>query len=231
MRVAVAGGSGVVGRLVVAELARGGHDPVVVARSAGVDLLTGAGLEGALTGCTAVVDVSNVATTSARRSRAFFASATRRLLDAAADARVEHVLLLSIVGVDEVDLGYYQGKRLQEQLVRRSPLPWTVLRATQFLEFPGQVLDRSSGPVALVPRMRSQPVAAREVAAHLVSLLAQPPAGDAVAIAGPEQHEVVDLARELLEARGSHRRVVPVRLPGAVGRGLAGGMLLPAAST
>jgi uncharacterized protein YbjT (DUF2867 family) len=227
MRIAVAGGTGVVGRHLVAALRGAGHEPVVLARSVGVDLTTGAGVDDALRGVGAVVDVSNVATTRRSAAEAFFAAATGSLLEAGRRAGVGHHVVLSIVGVDRVELGYYLGKRLQERLVLDSGVPVTVLRATQFHEFAGQLLDRVAGPVALVPRMRVQPVAAREVAGALAGLVAGPAVGRAPEIAGPEEHDLVDLARRYLRARGRRRPVLAVPLPGAAGRQIADGALLP----
>lgn len=194
MRVAVAGGTGVVGRHVVSLLRERGSEPVVLARSQGVDLLTGAGLEQQLTGVEAVVDLSKVTTTSRRRSIGFFTGTTGRLLEAGRRAGVRHHVALSIVGVERVELGYYAGKRAQEQLVLTGPVPGSVLRATQFHEFAGQLLDRVRGPVAVIPRMLVQPVAACEVARALVDLAAAPPVGMAPELAGPQELELVELA-------------------------------------
>ncbi len=227
MRVAVAGGTGVVGRHVVGLLRERGQEPVVLARSHGVDVLTGAGLEQQLTGVEAVVDVSNVTTTSRRRSVAFFTGSTGRLLEAGRRAGVRHHVALSIVGVERVDLGYYAGKRAQEQLVLAGPVPGSVLRAAQFHEFAGQLLDRVRGPVAVIPRMLVQPVAAREVARALVDLAAAPPVGVAPELAGPQELELVELARQVQHARRSRRPVLGVRLPGRGGRAMAQGALLP----
>ena len=227
MRVAVAGGTGLIGRLVVARLAEAGHDVAVLARARGVDLTTGAGLDAALDGCRVVVDVTNTGTMSARRARDFFGGVTRHLLAAGGRAGVEHVLALSIVGVDRVGLGYYRGKLHAEEVLAAGPLPWTVLRATQFHQFAGQYLARGRGPVALVPRFPSRPVAAAEVADRLVALALGPAAGRATPIAGPEVIGLPELARRLLRARGSRRLVVPVPVPGAAGRAAARGGLLP----
>ncbi|MDX3072887.1 SDR family oxidoreductase [Streptomyces sp. NPDC088354] len=226
MRIAVAGGTGWVGRMVVESVRAAGNVPVVLARSAGVDLTTGAGLDAALQGCAAVIDVSNVTTTGARKSVAFFEAATTRLLTAGTRAGVGHHVALSIVGCDRVDFGYYMGKRRQEELVLSGPVPNTVLRATQFHEFAAQMLARR-GPV-MAPRMRSQPIAAREVAEALVRLVGAAPAGLVPDLAGPEVLEMDDMVRRLARARGERRFIVPVRLPGATGRALAGGALLPA---
>jgi uncharacterized protein YbjT (DUF2867 family) len=216
-----------VGRMVVAAAREAGHEPVILARSAGVDLMTGAGLEPALDGADVVVDVSNVTATSARRSTAYFGQTTRRLLDAGKRAGVKHHLALSIVGCDRVDFGYYLGKRRQEQLVLEADVPGSVLRATQFHEFAGQLLTRLPGPVKAVPLMRSQPVAAREVAEALVGLAVQAPVGMAPELAGPQEEDMTVLARRVLRAEGRRALVVPLRLPGATGRAMAGTGLLP----
>lgn len=227
MRIAVAGGTGVVGRHVVEAARESGHDPVVVSRSLGVDVTTGDGLDLALAGAEAVIDTTGVTTTSRRRSVRFFTAASTHLLAAAHRAGARHYVALSVVGVDRVDLGYYVGKRRQEDLVLSGPVPASVLRATQFHEFPGQVLARSRGPVALVPRMRIRPVAAREVAEALVALAERPPGGLVPELAGPQVHELVDLARQVLPATGGRRLLLPVRLPGAAGGAMADGGLLP----
>lgn len=131
MRIAVAGGTGLVGARVVAELTRQGDDPVVLARSHGVDLTDGTGLGSALDGVDAVVDVANVTTTSRRRSVAFFTAATTQLLAAAARAGAGHVVTLSIVGADTVDVGHHLGKRRQEEPLAAGPVPWTDVRGRQ----------------------------------------------------------------------------------------------------
>ncbi|MGC5566920.1 SDR family oxidoreductase [Streptomyces sp. FR-108] len=231
MRVAVAGGTGLVGRYVVQELTAAGHDPVVLARSRGVDLVTGAGLDAAMAGAEAVVDVSNLETTRARTAIAFFDSAGRHLLDAGALAGVRHHVVLSIVGLERVGLGYYQGKLRQEEVVTKgAAVPWTVLRATQFHEFPLQVLGQVPGPFAVVPRMRTQPVAAREVARHLVELVLGPPRGRAPELAGPRVEELVDMARRVLRARGRRRLLLPVKMPGGAGTAMVEGGSLPTGS-
>ena len=218
------------GRHVVAALTSGGHEPIVLARSRGVDLVTGKGLDEALVGVAAVVDVSNVVTTRRATSVAFFSAATNHLLAAGQRAGVAHHVALSIVGIDRVDYGYYEGKRRQEELVLGGPVPARVLRATQFHEFPAQVLSAVPGPIAPVIRMRIQPVAAREVAAALAALAVGDAVGLAPELAGPQEHELVDLARRVLKARGQRRVVFPFRMPGAAGRDLAGGGVLPQSS-
>lgn len=227
MRIAVAGGTGLVGGHVVDALRSAEHEPVVLARSLGIDITTGIGLAEALVGVDAVIDVSNVTTTRRRSSVAFFTTGTDNLLAAGQRAGIRHHVALSIVGVDRVNFGYYEGKRRQEELVLGGQAPGSVLRVTQFHEFAGQLLARSRGPLALVPRMRVQPVAAREVATALVALACGPAQGLAPEMAGPEEHQLVDLARRVVHAHGQRRRVLGIRMPGAAGRAMADRGLLP----
>jgi uncharacterized protein YbjT (DUF2867 family) len=225
VRVAVAGGTGSVGRHVVAALERRGHQPVVLARSTGVDLRTGRGLDAALEGAEVVVDVTNVLTQRRRKAVKVLTRMTRNLLAAEQRAGVRAHVLLSIVGADRVPLGYYAGKLAQERMVLDGPIPATVLRATQFHEFVERVVGSGPGPVVLVPRARIQPVAAQEVAETLAELAEEEPAGRVQDLAGPRVHDSVDLARRLLRARGRRRLVVPVRLPGPWGHAVRAGQL------
>jgi uncharacterized protein YbjT (DUF2867 family) len=227
MTVAVAGGTGFVGRQVTETLRRAGENPMVLARSTGFDLATGDGLDEALRGVSAVIDVTNVTTVRASRSIAFFETVTRNLLVAAERAGVPHFVALSIVGIDRAPLGYYAGKVRQEELVLSGPVPCSVLRSTQFYEFAEMILRQQPGPFTLVPKMLCQPIAAREVAGELVTLASGPPAGRVPDIAGPDQHTMPDLVRRLVHARGSRRVVLPVRLPGAAQRAALSGALLP----
>src|SRR6478609_1448704 len=200
-RVAVAGGTGTVGTHVVARLQELGHEPLVLSRSRGVDLVTGSGLD--LRGVDAVVDVGNVTTLGARRSRAFFEATTRTLLAAEGRAGVRHHVALSIVGIDAAPGGYYAGKVAQERAVRAGSVPWSVLRATQFHEFAAQT----------VPRMRTRPVSTRELAAALVDLALTDPVGEASEIGGPREERLADMVRAYLAAQGRRQRVLEVRLP------------------
>lgn len=227
MKVAVAGGTGLLGRFVTQALQARGHEVAVLVRTKGVDLSTGAGLSKALIGCAVVIDASNITTNRRRAAVAFFEAGTRNLLKAGAAEGILHHVAVSIVGIDRVNLGYYQAKLRQEALLTDSSAPVSILRATQFHEFAGQLLRRSPGPLAVVPQMRIQPVAAREVADALVDLGFDVPVGMAPELAGPDVHELPDLARAQLRAQHSRRRVVPLRIPGATGRAMTGGALLP----
>ena len=200
---------------------------MVLARSRGVNVATGEGLIEALDGVASVVDCSNVATMRASASELFFGAVTRNLLTSGRAAGVQHFVGLSIVGIDRVDFGYYRGKRLQEELLLADDRPSSVLRATQFLEFAGQMLDRMPGPIVFAPQMRMQPVAAREVGEALAEIAVGDPIGRAPDMAGPCEELLVDLVRQVARRRGKRRLVVPMRMPGTVGKQMAGGGLLP----
>jgi uncharacterized protein YbjT (DUF2867 family) len=227
MRIAVAGGTGQVGKLVVDAARERGHEPVVIARSTGVDLTTGAGVEAALDGVEVIIDVTNVTTTSRAKAVAFFEAVTNTLLKAAAKAGTKHHIALSIVGIDRIGLGYYRGKLRQEELVLNGAVPATVLRATQFHEFAAQMLGNAIGPIVPVPTTLCMPIAAREVAEALVELAAGQPLGKAPDLAGPEERQLVSMTRQLVKVRGLGKLVVPIPLPGAIGKGLRHGGLLP----
>ncbi|WP_129337542.1 SDR family oxidoreductase [Cellulomonas endophytica] len=240
MRLAVAGGTGTVGRLVVDAARADGHDVVVLTRSSGVDLVagtgtgtgtgtaTGAGLAERLAGVDAVVDVSSVTSTSTAASRRFFGAVTAHLLQAGAAAGVGHHVALSVVGCDRAPYGHYAGKVEQERLVAAGPVPWTLLRATQFLEFAPQVhAALAVGPVHPVPVMRSQPVAAAEVARRLLALAVAAPAGRARDLAGPQEVRMAGLVRAWARRAGRRGPVVPVTVPGPLGRAFRDGTLLP----
>lgn len=220
MRIAVAGGTGMVGELVVERARAAGHEVVVISRSHGVDLTTGAGLDEALQGVDAVIDVANVETLSRKKAIDFFETTTRHLLAAEERSHVRHHVVLSIVGVDRVDSGYYAGKRRQEELALAGPVPATVLRATQFHEFAAQLIARVPGPVKVVPSMLTRPVAAADVAAELVRLAEGPAQGLATDLAGPEVLKMPAMVRRV--ARGKLVLTVPA------GRAMSGGGLLPA---
>ena len=224
MRVAVAGGRGPVRRHVLTALEQRGHDAVVLARSTGVDLRTGRGLDTALRGAEVVVDLTDVATRRRRKAVSALTRMTRTLLDAEQRAGVRAHVLLSIVGSDRVPLGYFAGRLAQERLVLEGRVPATVLRTTLLHEYVERVVGRPA-PVALVPRVRIQPVAAREVAETLAELVEEEPAGRVQDLAGPRVHDAVDLARRLVRARGARRLIVPVRLPGQWGHAVRAGLL------
>jgi uncharacterized protein YbjT (DUF2867 family) len=228
LRVAVVGGTGLAGRHVVEALRRSGHDAVVIARSMGVDVITGAGLAEALAGVDSVVDVLNLRAASADEARSRFGAATTRLLSAEREHRVGHHVLLSILGLDRLEgNAHYAGKRRQEELSLTGPVPVTIVRSAQFHEFAGMVVDwtRRAG-VAIVPPLLVQPIDASDVGAVLAEVATGEPRGDIVDLAGPEPQDLVDMARRTLAARGETIRLVP-SWRGPFGVEAAGEVLLP----
>src|SRR5438105_2519967 len=196
MRIAVIGGSGLVGRAVVGVLERDGHEGVTVSRSAGVNVISGDGLEAAVLGCHAVIDVLNPVENEGDAPRRFFTEATHSLLVAERAAGVPHHVVLSIVGVDRIRHNpHFVGKQHQERLARSGPIPATIVRATQFHDFAGMVASwtRNGDGTAFVPPLLVQPIDVGDVAETLVEVALGRPRGTApLEVAGPEQHDLVD---------------------------------------
>ncbi len=163
MRIAVAGGTGAVGKYVVEAARQAGHEVVSISRRSGVDVRTGAGLFEALQGVEVIIDTTNAGTTKRAEATAFFTEVAGQLQATGAAQGVSRLVVLSIVGLERVPgFGYYEAKLAQEAAFVAGPLPVSLVRATQFHEFPAQILSRVGlGPFALVPIMRIQPVAAR----------------------------------------------------------------------
>jgi uncharacterized protein YbjT (DUF2867 family) len=229
MRIAVIGGTGGVGRHTVEALRRAGHDTVVVARSCGVDISTGEGLDDALVGVDTVIDVTNIQAPDAEATRRLFAATTRDLLAAEQRARVRHPVLLSIVGIDRLEGdAHFAGKRRQEQLLSNSPVPVTIQRATQFHEFTGMVIGWTrQGQVATVPPLLVPPIAAADVGDVLAEIATGAPQGRATDLAGPEPQDLIAMARRTLAARGESIRLIPSWRSGRLGVDAAGEVLLP----
>lgn len=233
MKIAIAGGTGVVGRHVERIAREAGHATIVFTRSQGVDLVSGEGLN--LAGVDVVIDTSGPSKGKRSNVVEFFERVSTNLLNAEDDAGVRHHVALSIIGAAQVNAGYYAGKRAQEDVVTAGTIPWTILRATQFFEFAEQV-SMPFGPWVVTPKVRSQPIAASSVAAELVRLAesaVQGSSNDAHGvheIAGPEERQIAQLMDELLAARGDKRRVLELPLPGRFGRGLRDGTILPSPS-
>ncbi|HLI01990.1 MAG TPA: NAD(P)H-binding protein, partial [Acidimicrobiales bacterium] len=233
MRIAVAGGTGMVGRHVVRAAAAAGHDPVALSRSSGVDVRTGEGLDEALAGADVIVDVTNAGTTNGDKATAFFTEVAGRLQRAGAAAGVRHLVVLSIVGVDKAgSSGYYGAKLKHEEAAKGGSIAVSVLRATQFHEFAGQWISwTKKGPLVPVTRMPVQTVAAATVGTALAELALGAPRPDTVELAGPEKAQFADLVRAVLHHQGQSALVVPLPVPGAAGRAIRRGALLAGPGT
>jgi uncharacterized protein YbjT (DUF2867 family) len=229
MRIAVVGGTGLAGRHTVAAVQRAGHEALVLARSRGVDVATGAGLDEALAGADAVVDVGNYQAAGIEASRYAFALATKTLLAASMRAQVGHYVLLSIVGIERIaGNAHYTGKRVQERLLAESGVPYSLLRATQFHDFAATVVSwtRQAGE-ASVPPVLVQPIAVAEVAEALARIATGSPQGRVQDLAGPAPEDLVDMARRTLAVRGEALRLIPSWRTGVYGVEAAGEVLLP----
>lgn len=224
MRIAVAGGTGQAGGEAAATARQRGHDVVVLARSRGVDLLTGAGVDAALDGVDAIIDASGARGDD--DPRVFHETAVRRF----AQSGARHLVVLSIVNCDRAaSYPLYGAKLAQERAAEAGGIPFTIARSTQFHEFAGQVWGfGTKGFLHFAPRMRTQPVAVAEVGARLVDLAEAAPAGGrAPDFAGPREESLVDMVRAWARAVGRSSRIVPVNLPGEFGRAQRDGSLLP----
>jgi len=234
MRIAVAGATGRVGRYVVEVLQQGGHDVVAISRSAGVDVITGEGLAEALRGVERVVDATSGPSPEQQAATEFFTAATANLQEMGNRAGVRGMIVVSIIGIDRFTAGYMAAKVAHEKAMRAGPVPVRILRAAQFHEFVGQIVEWGrQGDVSYVPRMRTQLVAAKVVAQSLAEMALQPvppPAGSPPfrEIAGPRPEDLVDAARHLAARRGDQLRIEAASNPDDPDRALyESGALLP----
>lgn len=210
MKIVVVGGSGLIGSNIVSRLRRNGHEAVAASPRSGVNTITGQGLAEALAGAQVVVDVANSPSFEDRAVLEFFETSSRNLLAAEVAAGVEHHLVLSIVGTERLpENGYFRAKLAQENMIRASKIPYTILRATQFFEFVGSIIESSvgDGMVRLSPAL-IQPVAADDVSAVLADLAVGAPANGRVEVAGPDRFPLDELARKFLAARKDPRPVI-----------------------
>ncbi|MDG3007864.1 SDR family oxidoreductase [Paludisphaera sp. Pla2] len=205
----VIGGSGLIGSKLVKILRQGGHEVVAASPSSGVDARTGEGLAGALAGAAVVVDVANSPSFEDRAVLEFFETTGRNLLAAEAVAGVGHHVALSVVGADRLPAsGYLRAKVAQEDLIRASAIPYTILRATQFFEFAGGIAQSADdGGTIRLPHAHVQPIASDDVAAALAEVAVAAPRNGVVELAGPEPIPLDDLIRRYLEARRDPREV------------------------
>ncbi|HEX4092593.1 MAG TPA: NAD(P)H-binding protein [Trebonia sp.] len=209
MKIAVIGGTGLIGSQVVTLLSASGHEAVPHSPSTGLDLLSGQGLAEALAGADVVVNLTNSPTFD-DASPAFFQKTMDNLLAAAKSAGVGHAVILSIVGAELVpDLVYYQAKVLQEDILKAGPVPYSIVRATQFYEFMPAVLSMTSdGSTVRLPSTLVQPMASADVAQAVADVSAGDPVLGTRSVAGPEVFPLDELGRITIAATGDERTVV-----------------------
>ncbi|MEV1328451.1 NAD(P)H-binding protein [Micromonospora costi] len=209
MKIAVIGGTGLIGSQVVRILNASGHEAVPHSPSTGLDLLSGKGLAEALTGADVVVNLTNSPTFD-EASPAFFQTSMDNMLAAAKAAGVGHAVILSIVGADQVpDLVYYRAKVLQEDILKAGPVPYSIVRATQFFEFMDAVLSWTADENTVrLPATLVQPMAAADVAQAVADVSVGAPLQGTRNVAGPEVFPLDELGRITLAAHGDKRTVV-----------------------
>ena len=210
MKIVIVGGTGLIGAKLVARLREEGHDAVPASPASGVNTLTGEGLAEVLAGAAVVVDVSNSPSFDDAAVLDFFQTSTANLLAAEATAGVGHHVALSVVGTDRLaESGYFRAKIVQEKLIERSLVPYSIVHATQFFEFIEAIADAATDreTVRLAPVL-IQPIAADDVARALASVAVAPPMNAVVEVAGPEQFRLDDLVRRKLSVRGDPRDLV-----------------------
>jgi uncharacterized protein YbjT (DUF2867 family) len=231
VRIAVVGATGNVGKLTRSALEGDGHDVVPISRSHGVDALSGAGLAGALVGVHAVIDATNCTASLESENVRFFTTVTENLLEQGHRAGVGHHVILSIAGVHKVrGNAHYAGKRAQEAAVEAGDVPYTIVPATQFHDFAAMAASWSEHDgVAEIAPLLIQPVAPADVAAVLADVATGTAQGRHVDIAGPDPHDLVDMARRTYAARGLPIRLVPTWDGGIFDSTMAGNVLLPGA--
>lgn len=210
MKIVVIGGTGLIGSKTVPLLRQGGHDVVVGSPSSGVNSLTGEGLDEALAGAAVVIDLTNSPSFEDNAVLNFFETSGRNLLAAEKTAGVGHHVALSIVGTDRTpENGYFRAKVAQEKLIEASGVPYTIIRATQFLEFLGGIADSSmSGDKVRLSPGSFQPIAADDVAAAVAEVAQAKPRSGIVEIAGPERAPFDAFIARYLKAVGDPRDVV-----------------------
>ncbi|MFD5625844.1 SDR family oxidoreductase [Streptomyces sp. NPDC127072] len=209
MKCAVIGGTGLIGSQVVENLNAAGHQAVPHSPSSGVDIITGQGLDAAVTGTDVVINLANSPTFDAA-SIAFFQTSMDNLVAASEKGGVGHFVVLSIVGVDEVpDLDYYRAKVLQENILSAGPIPYSIVRATQFMEFMDRTLAMTTdGDTIRLPRTPIQPIAAAEVARIVAEVAVGSPLNGILNIAGPDVYPLDEIGRLTLSAKGDQRSVI-----------------------
>lgn len=209
MKIVVIGGSGLIGKRVVMKLRQHGHEAMAASPSSRVNTITGEGLAQALAGAQVVVDVANAPSWEDRAVLAFFETSGRNLLAAEAVAGVHHHVALSVVGTDRLlASGYFRAKMAQEKLIKASPIPYTIVRATQFFEFVGGIAQAATeGQTVRLPPALMQPIASDDVAAVVAEVALAEPLNGTIDLAGPETIQQDNLVRQFLDATGDGRTV------------------------
>ena len=209
MKIVVIGGTGLIGTKLVNSLRKIGHEVVAASPRSGVNTITGEGLATALAGAQVVVDVANSPSWEDKAVLDFFETSGRNLLAAEAAAGVGHHIALSVVGTERLlASGYFRAKMAQETLIKASPVPYTIVRATQFFEFVGAIAQSATeGQTVRLSPALIQPIVSDDVAAALVPVVVGAPLNGTIELAGPEPIRLDELVRQFLSAHRDARKV------------------------
>jgi uncharacterized protein YbjT (DUF2867 family) len=209
MKIVIIGGTGLIGSKTAPILRQRGHEVVAASPDTGVNTVTGEGLREALAGAQVVIDLANSPSFEDKAVLEFFETSERHLLPAEVSAGVKHHVALSIVAVDRTDNGYFRAKAAQEKRIEASGVPYTIVRATQFMEFLGGIADSGAeGNIVRLPPVLFQPIAADDVAADVAEVGLAAPRNGIVEIAGPERAPFNEIVAKYLKAIGDPRQVV-----------------------
>jgi uncharacterized protein YbjT (DUF2867 family) len=210
MKIVVIGGTGLIGSKVVSNLRQKGHEVIAASPNTGVNTITGEGVAEAVTGAQVVIDLANSPNFADDAVMTFFKTSGRTLMAAEKVAGVRHHIALSVVGSDRLpDSGYLRAKVAQEQLVKASGIPYTIIRSTQFFEFLGGIAQSATdGETVRLSPAHLQPVASDDVAALVTKVATMAPANGVIELAGPERIGLDDLVRRYLTAKHDSRKVV-----------------------
>jgi uncharacterized protein YbjT (DUF2867 family) len=210
MNIVVIGGTGLIGSKLVTKLRENSEDAVAASPETGVNSITGEGLSEALRGAQVVVDVSNAPDWSDDAVLQFFQTSSRNLLAAEAAAGIAHHVALSVVGTERLtESGYFRAKLVQEELIKQSSVPYSIVRATQFFEFMDGIADAATdGNTVRLPPALIQPMAADDIASALAYVAVAPPVNGTIEIAGPDAFRLDEFTRERQSARDDPREVI-----------------------
>jgi uncharacterized protein YbjT (DUF2867 family) len=210
MKIVVIGGTGLIGSKVVARLGEHGHEAIAASPNTGVNSVTGEGLAEVLKGASVVIDVSNSPSLEDQAVMDFFRTSTANLLKQEAAADVRHHVALSVVGTERLqESGYFRAKQVQEELIKASGLPYSIVHATQFFEFVKSLADAATeGDTVRMPAAKIQPMVSDDVAAAVGRISVETPVGGVVEVAGPEAFQLEEFIRTGLIAQSDPRTVV-----------------------
>ena len=210
MKIVVIGGTGLIGSKVVANLRQWGHQVIAASPATGINTITGEGLAEAMNDTDVVIDLANSPSFEDKAVLEFFQTAGRNLLAAEINAGVKHHVALSIVGVDLMqNVGYMRAKLVQEDLIKRSGVPYTIIRSTQFLEFlPGIANQATDGNLVHISEVQFQPIASDNVAAFVSEAALAAPVNGIMEIAGPERSTMPEFVTRYLQDTNDPRKVV-----------------------